>query len=644
MSNPRVVLNDFRKGQINVYGEGVLPEGAARRVQNLRLDTLGSLSVVGGQTNLFAARTNPVVSFLRYVDPEDASYRRMLISEKSGAGPLSFTYTVYLVNEADGTSVNLGNGTSYTYPDFLQVGRRVYINYSNTALVMWPGPGYTSMYAVGIAAPSSNFVSVTFNNTGTELNTTDRSPYQYTYTYVDIFGYESNPLTIAGVVTYSAGVTTDADGGRIDLVVPGFASSLIDFVRLYRIGGANATTRLVAELNWTGANISYTDQIPDANLSLTQLSLTHNTPPGDLRILELHKNRLWGAGIVGTLIGSPSRLWVSTYNEFAYWPPLPTGTELDGMYLTLDDNPEDNIVALSSLDSLLVVHRKNSLFFVYGDRANEFTFARRNVPGTMAKRSVVKYDYGNFRYARDGQVYYTTERGDIIISGKIEKRLDEVAAASESLLPNACAAYFNNEYHLHIPNPGGTPYVFIFDTGTGKWSEGDGAWREGANSDDKLHHAVQLGVYTGTDDGKQQLLMAPVSGYTDHSGSAYNGVVRLENPAGSGNRVVEWESDWLDFGYPGWITSVASIKIEGLLTTPGTSPVPTVSVSSLKRDGSTTNSASYNLAASNPILVDREPSLGLMGIKHKVRVYGKITTFYIKSIEIGYRVHSPVRG
>lgn len=204
--------------------------------------------------------------------------------------------------------------------------------------------------------------------------------YYYRYTYRDsVRGKETSPSPPSAPITVTNQNITI--GNLYNPTEPG-----VDQLLLYRIGGALASQwYLVATLQNAG---TYTDALPDANVTGGALVL-HRDPPPPFVAVALHRERIFGFGYNGNPQNIPnipgsglSDLWWSNYAE----PWAFDGT--NQVRPIGRSGADDPAVALSSFGSVLAMFKRKSLWILFGDDNSAFRQQKVADVGCASQQSV----------------------------------------------------------------------------------------------------------------------------------------------------------------------------------------------------------------------------------------------------------------
>lgn len=266
---------------------------------------------------------------------------------------------------------------------------------------------------------------------------------------------------------FSGGTIED----QIDLTnIPVSSDSQVTARNIYRIGGALGQWRLVGTIN-DNTTTTFNDGLADT--AVTGQSLTiYRDPPPPFAYITVHQNRIFGFGAAaltlptGTIAANSGALWWTNYNE-------PWGFNSNtGILYANSTSLDDGAVALASLGSMMICHKKRSFFFLYGNTDLSFQLYLGGNVGCTSARSVAVAFGIDIWESRQGVYFYNGAGfdpvGNNLSSGKFQQSnikgfLDGLAVADRAV---SCSFWYDTMYHISFPTQNVT---YFYDFRSQQW-------------------------------------------------------------------------------------------------------------------------------------------------------------------------------
>lgn len=423
------------------------------------------------------------IGYLTHINYGGAPERSIVASLTSG--------TVERYNVTSGTQAVVTSGTAFN--SAFQFGD---ILYTNAGQQIRPASGYKAYWWAGIVFPPVSLSgSVTLTGTGGMTAGTYFYNATQVFRYTDTGTQESPPISstnipLAGVVLTGTGFNslTPIGGGGPWWGTAGDGSTYT--TNLYRMSTSQPTWYFVANINsgTTTATGTYVDNSSDAGIaSNQQLQFRFPTPMNFYNILAAsgnappvfkHKERAFIFTLfnsTGLTSGTQCQLWYSDagipWSFFAGSQVLLVGDDSDNSTAStsgpvnygnlLNDAPLGGV----SLASVGILHKRRSIWILYGDDPSTFLPRKMTGVGTVSSGSITVC-------GADGDIdAWLSEDGPYLTDGTTLKYIGEpvreyLAAIPQTDWVKSEGWYANRTWYLSFPDTGVTLRYYL---PKGKW-------------------------------------------------------------------------------------------------------------------------------------------------------------------------------
>lgn len=241
---------------------------------------------------------------------------------------------------------------------------------------------------------------------------------------------------------------------------------------VYNLTGSGTWTSIHNNASLNGANVNFTtfnDLLIIVSENLTtqkwngagSSSDLLGTPPSNVKYIENHKGRVWMANSSA----GKSRLHFSSIDNAEDWT---TSGDSGASYIDVGINDGDQITAIASIGSVLIVWKNTSTWAVYGNKPSNFTVRKiSNAVGCVAPKSVVIAESFAIFLGQDG-VYSARPDGVALLSYNIKPTIDTISYATKQI---ASAGRLRSQYWLAIDTDADSKNdtVYVLDYVYGSW-------------------------------------------------------------------------------------------------------------------------------------------------------------------------------
>ena len=316
----------------------------------------------------------------------------------------------------------------------------------------------------GIVAPATG--PTLAQTTGGNL--TLLATYSYCVTFATAL-QESSQAQIGAAIPVTT-ITLTGANDEVNLTnIPVSTDTQVTQRDIYRIGGALGQWRLVKTIN-DNTTTTASDGLADNAVAGQSLTI-YRDPPPPFAYIAVHQNRIMGFGVAavsvgGTVAANSGALWWSNYNE-------PWGFNSNTSILYANSTSlDDGAVALASLGSVLVCHKKRSFFFLYGTTDLSFQLYLGGNVGCTSARSVAVAFGVDIWESRQGVYFYNGAGfdpvGNNLSSGKYQQSnikgfLDGLTLVDRAV---SCSFWYDTMYHISFPTKNVT---YFYDFRSQQW-------------------------------------------------------------------------------------------------------------------------------------------------------------------------------
>lgn len=452
-------INDFSKGLKSHISEYMTPEGAAKDLQNVRINSeYGQLSKRPTRLKLSACNESAVNSLYRYYLSDDTQHT---VSTTS-----TYVYSTSDSGECVQLYANASDGKRWsfvTYKDIL-----IGVNGTDNAK-KWDGLTLSDDTTLGVdgARTPGDLIAdlgapLAEQNTGSNLDVSSWYQYRVAFYNGSYYTYSlarSNPILTGSSVR-------DISLTDIPLGPVGTTARYV-----YRTEGkasrslvtADTTFKLIATLS-DNTTISYDDTMTDATWASdtaptwATVSAGYDVTPPKTRFAAINKERLFLANDPSGIVSGKSTIYYSPVlkPDYFYYH-----TDYD--LVRADDG--DEITVMKNLLGILTIGKTRtwSKYYTSGDAdtwsiSDPFSFI-----GCVAPYSAVNGVSGIIYLGRYG-LYNFNGQSSELISDVVTDRLRDILETSQS---DAIGAYHDNSYYLSYTSAasgsGVNDKVLIFD-------------------------------------------------------------------------------------------------------------------------------------------------------------------------------------